>query len=89
MWLTREGPGGCPVGRARGQESGSWAQPGPACPGSLPGRAKEPDAAGPALTVAEDEAPWHRTACAHSKPGEPHLCYKTSYCLLWKKGGCW
>lgn len=20
---------------------------------------------------------------------EPHLCYKTSYCLLWKKGGCW
>lgn len=46
MWLTREGPGGCPVHRARGQESGSWAQPGPVCPCSLPGQAEEPDTAG-------------------------------------------
>ena len=67
----REGPGGCPAGWAGGQESGSWAHPQPpTCPRRLPGPEEETNTAGPALTVAKDEMPWHRTACAHSKHAE-------------------
>lgn len=72
MWVTWEGKGPEDAQRA-GQAVRSLApglSPAPACPRRLPGREEETDTAGPALTVAKDETPWHRTACAHSKHAE-------------------
>lgn len=68
------------------RSSFSWLSPAPPVPAASQAGPRNQTRQGLPWTVAEDEAPWHRTACAHRQTEGATPCYKTSISPVEERG---